>query len=82
MMPEIKYEKITDKHLTIIDKDGNKQDVEADTIIIATEPELNLKLYNEVKEKVSETFLVGIDDEEKGCIMNAVRNGYSIARMI
>lgn len=79
-MPGVKYEKITDKGLIVTDREGKRQTIEADTIITATSPRLSTEIYKDLKDKVPEVYLVGMDDKEPGSIMNAIGNGYWLAR--
>jgi 2,4-dienoyl-CoA reductase (NADPH2) len=81
-LPGVKYEEITDKGLSITSGEGKRQTIEADTIIAATSPGLNTELYEAIKGKVPEVYLLGMDDNEPGSIMNAVGNGYWVARGI
>ncbi len=81
-LPEIKYEEITNRGLVVTTKEGKKQTVEADTIVTATSPGLNIELLKAVKGKVDEVYLIGMNDKEPSSIMNAIGNGYWIARGI
>jgi 2,4-dienoyl-CoA reductase (NADPH2) len=80
--PEVKYEEITDKGLIVTTREGQRQTIEADTIITATSPRLNTELFKAIEGKVPEVYLIGIDDKEPGSIMNAIGNGYRIAKAI
>jgi 2,4-dienoyl-CoA reductase (NADPH2) len=81
-MPEVKYEEITDKGLTVTTKEGKRLTIEADTIITATSPRLNTELLKAIDGKAPETYLIGIEDKEPSSIMNAIGNGYRVARAI
>jgi 2,4-dienoyl-CoA reductase (NADPH2) len=81
-MPEVQYEKITDEGLIISTREGKRQTIEADTIITATSPRLDTALFKEIKGRVPEAYLIGIDDKEPSCIMNAIGNGYRVAKAI
>jgi hypothetical protein len=50
--------------------------------ITASSPRRNTRLLQAVQGKAPEVYLVGGDDPEPGCIMNAIRNGYKAARAI
>jgi 2,4-dienoyl-CoA reductase (NADPH2) len=81
-MPEVQYEEIGDKGLTVITKEGNRQIIEADTIVTATNPRLNTALLKAIEGKSPEVYLVGIEDKEPSSIMNAIGNGYRLAKAI
>ena len=81
-MPEVRYDHITDKGLIVITKEGKKEIIEADTIITASSPRLNTQLLKAFEGKAPEVYLVGSEDPEPGCIMNAIGNGYRIAKAI
>jgi pyruvate/2-oxoglutarate dehydrogenase complex dihydrolipoamide dehydrogenase (E3) component len=81
-MPEVRYEEITDKGLIVTTSEGKKQTIEADTIITAASPRLNTELLEAIKGKIPEVHLVGIEDKETSSIMNAIGNGYRLARAI
>jgi 2,4-dienoyl-CoA reductase (NADPH2) len=81
-MPEVRYEQITDQGLAVITREGKKEFIEADTIITASSPRLNMQLLKAVEGKAPEVYLVGSGDPEPGCIMNAIGNGYRIAKAI
>jgi 2,4-dienoyl-CoA reductase (NADPH2) len=78
-MPEVQYEGITDKGLRVVTKEGNRQTIEADTIITAASPRLNTELLKAIEGTVPEVYLIGIEDKEPGSIMNAIGNGYRVA---
>jgi 2,4-dienoyl-CoA reductase (NADPH2) len=81
-MPGIRYEKITGKGLIIITREGRRQDIKADTIVAATSPRPDTGLLKAFEGRVPETYLIGMDDKEPGSIMNAIGNGYWVARGI
>jgi 2,4-dienoyl-CoA reductase (NADPH2) len=75
------YVEITDKGLTIIDKDGNRQTLEADTIVTALPLKANNELLNVLKGKVPEVYPIG-DCNEPRLILNAVADGYRVAQEV
>jgi 2,4-dienoyl-CoA reductase (NADPH2) len=75
------YVEITDKGLTIIDKDGQKQTIEADTIIPALPLTPDTALYESLKGKVPEVYTAG-DCQEPLLIVDAVSAGMEVARGI
>lgn len=74
MMTGVKYEEITDKGLNLIDKDGNQQTIEADTIVTALPLSPNTELGEKLKDIVPEVFMIG-DCREPRLIVDAVRDG-------
>jgi 2,4-dienoyl-CoA reductase (NADPH2) len=81
MMTEVKYEEITDKGLTLTTKDGKRQTLEADSIIPVTPWAPNTALLKSLQGKVPEVYAVG-DCKEPRLIIDAVADGYSLARNI
>ena len=81
-MAEVRYEQITDKGLVVTTREEKTVLIEADTIITASSPRLNTELLRAVEGKAPEIYLIGSEDPEPGCIMNAIGNGYRIARAI
>jgi len=81
-MPGIKYEEITDKGLIVTTKEGKRQTIEADTIVTAASPRPDTGLLKAFEGRVPEIYLIGMDDKEPGSIMNAIGNGYWVARGI
>ena len=75
------YVEITDKGLTIINRDGVKQTLEADTIIPALPLTPNMELYESLKGKAPEIYAVG-DCKEPLLIADAISAGMEIARLI
>ncbi|MCJ7594316.1 MAG: FAD-dependent oxidoreductase [Desulfobacterales bacterium] len=69
-----KYEEVTDKGLVLIDSDGKRQTIEADTIVIAAGSRGNIGLYEELKGKVPELHAIG-DCKEPRDIMEAISEG-------
>jgi 2,4-dienoyl-CoA reductase (NADPH2) len=75
------YVEITDKGLTIMDKDGVKQTLEADTVIPALPLKPDLALYESLKGKVPEIYAIG-DCQEPALIADAISKGMETARLI
>jgi 2,4-dienoyl-CoA reductase (NADPH2) len=82
IMPEVQYEEIADKGLIVTTREGKRLTIEADTIITATSPGLNIELFKSIEGMAPEVYLIGIEDKEPSSIMNAIGNGYRIARAI
>jgi 2,4-dienoyl-CoA reductase (NADPH2) len=78
IIKEAKPVEITSKGLTIMTKDGKKQLIEADTIIPATPYKPNTELYNSIKDKVPEIYLIG-DGSDPHLILDAVSEGWKTA---
>ncbi len=75
------YKEITKKGLTIIDKDGKEETLEADTIIPALPLMPDMKLFESLKGKVAEVYAVG-DCQEPLLIADAISKGMETARLI
>ena len=73
-----RYEEITDKGLVLIDGEGKRQTIEADTVVIAAGSRGNLGLYEALKGKVSEVHAIG-DCKEPRDIMEAIAEGAKTA---
>jgi 2,4-dienoyl-CoA reductase (NADPH2) len=81
-MPEVHFERITDKGLILTTREGRRQTIEADTIVAAPSPRLNTELLRAVEGKVPEVYLIGMGEKGPNSIMNAIGNGYHIAKAI
>jgi 2,4-dienoyl-CoA reductase (NADPH2) len=75
------YVEITDKGLIIINKEGNRQTIEADTIVTALPLKANNELPDALKGKVPEVYSIG-DCNEPRLILHAVADGYRVAQEI
>lgn len=82
MMPEVQYEEITGMGMSVISNEGRQQTIKADTIVLATSPRPNTELLKALEGIVPETRLLGIEDKEPSSIMNAIGNGYRVAKAI
>jgi pyruvate/2-oxoglutarate dehydrogenase complex dihydrolipoamide dehydrogenase (E3) component len=81
MMAGVKYEEITEKGLTIVTKEGERQTIEADTIVPAVPLTPNAGLLDTLKDKVAEVHLIG-DCAEPKVIIDAVAAGYRVANAL
>jgi len=81
MMTGVKYEEITDKGLVIINKEGRKQNIEADTIVTATPLTPDAELLKGLEGKVIEIYPIG-DCREPGLIIDAIADGTRVAHTI
>jgi 2,4-dienoyl-CoA reductase (NADPH2) len=77
----VKLEEITPDGLSIIEKDGNKQFLQADKIIPAMPLAPNLELMNKLKGKVSVIYTVG-DCTNPGIIPDATAAGWEVGNKI
>ena len=72
---------VTDKGLAFDDADGNRVELEADTVVPTSPLKPNDKLFKALEGKVPELYLIG-DGQEAGMIVHAVRAGYHTAKTI
>jgi pyruvate/2-oxoglutarate dehydrogenase complex dihydrolipoamide dehydrogenase (E3) component len=75
------YVEITDEGLTIINREGEKQVLSADTVIPALPLSPDLSLFESLKGKVPELYAVG-DCKEPLLIADAISAGMETARNI
>ncbi len=81
MLSGVKYEEITDKGLTIITREGEKQTIETDSIVPILPLLSNTELLNSLEGKVPEIYAVG-DCREPLLIVDAIADGARTARDI
>ena len=81
MITGVKYVEITDKGLTVINKEGNRQTLEADSIIPAMSLIPDNALLELFKGKAPEIHTIG-DCREPLMIVDAIADGSRIARAI
>jgi 2,4-dienoyl-CoA reductase (NADPH2) len=81
MITDAKYEEITDKGLTIVTKEGDKQSISADTFIPALPLTQNLQLLDRLRGFVSDIYAIG-DCQNPGLIADAIADGWRIANSI
>ena len=75
------YVEITDKGLTIINSDGEKQTIEADSIVTALPLTPNNGLLEGLKSKVPEVYAIG-DCREPDLIVDAIADGSRVGKII
>jgi len=63
------------------EKDGKKQIVEADSVVLATGSKLNIGLMKALEGRVPEFYAIG-DAEKPGNVLKAIHDGYRMAREI
>jgi len=81
LIASVKYDEVTPKGLVITTKDGERQTIEAATIVLAAGSVPEKKLYDDVEGKVPVIHLAG-DCVEPGTIRAAIADGYRIGSMI
>ncbi|MBI2831248.1 MAG: FAD-dependent oxidoreductase [Chloroflexi bacterium] len=81
MLAGASIEEITGKGLNITTKEGKKQTIAADTVVIAMPPEPNSRFLLELKGKVPEVYLSG-DCREPHLILEAIADGARIGHAI
>ena len=75
------YVEITDKGLTIVDREGKRQTIQADTFVPALPLTPNTALFQDLSKKVPEVYAIG-DCKEPGLIADAVGTGLRTARTV
>ena len=78
---DVKYDRVTDKGLTITTKDGKKQTFNVDSILTTQELAPNLDLLNSLKGTAPEIYNIG-SSREPGLIVDAVREGAKLGYAI
>ena len=81
MMSGVTYVEITDKGLTIITQEGERQTIETDSIIPAMPLKPNTGLLKSLEGKVPEVYAIG-NCREPLQIVDAIADGWRIARAI
>jgi 2,4-dienoyl-CoA reductase (NADPH2) len=81
LLPGVTYREINDKGLVITTQDGERQLLEADSIIVALPFQRNEKLLNSIKDKVPEVYHIG-DSARPAYMPEAIAEGYRIGRDI
>jgi len=81
MLTGIKYEGITNRSLVITNKEGQRQNIEADTVVLATGAVQNTELATELKGQDIALHLIG-DCVTPGKIIDAIRDGARVGREI
>jgi NADPH-dependent 2,4-dienoyl-CoA reductase/sulfur reductase-like enzyme len=79
-LPGVRYEEITAGGLVVLTAEGRRLTLEADTIITAPGPRRDVELYRSLQGMVPEVYLLGMDEREPASIMNAIGNGYRVAK--
>jgi len=72
---------ITDKGITIANRDGMKSTLEVDSVVLATGFKPNKHLHEALKEKMPNVYAVG-DCVKPRKVLNAIKEGFRLARLI
>jgi len=75
------YVEITDKGLTIVNKDGKRETIEADTIVPALPLTASTELFEALKMKVPEVYAIG-DCQQPALIADAIGTGTRTAMAV
>lgn len=78
---DTKVVQITDKGAIIADKENKRSTLEADTVVLAVGFKPERRLWESLKDKVSEVYAIG-DCVEPLKVMNAIWGGFRTARLI
>jgi 2,4-dienoyl-CoA reductase (NADPH2) len=77
----VKYEEVTDKRLSIINKEGKRITLESDTILLALPLQPNTDLIKSLERAAPEIYPIG-DCREPHLIADAIADGWQIAHRI
>ena len=77
----VKYEEVTDEGLVVTTKKGERQLLEADSILTALPLSPNTGLFDSLKGKVPEVYSIG-DSREPRLIIDAIAEGYQIGNTV
>jgi 2,4-dienoyl-CoA reductase (NADPH2) len=79
ILTEVNVEEITDKGVKFTQKDGNKEFIECDTVMVIPSQKPDEELKNEIKDLVSEIYMIGsCNGVEKELIVDAISDGRKI----
>lgn len=76
-----RVEEVADKSVTVVNPEGKKSKIEADTVILSLGYATNKELYNSLEGKIKELFAIG-DCVKPRRIKNAVHEAAFVARQI
>lgn len=79
MLSQVKCDEITDRELTIVTKEGKRQTIEADTIVLAMPLTPNSEPLRALEGKAPGIYQIG-DCRESHLILEAIADGSRIAR--
>ncbi|MDM8000570.1 MAG: FAD-dependent oxidoreductase [Dehalococcoidia bacterium] len=78
MINRVKYEEITDRGVVIADKKGNRQTIEADTVVLAEGITANPALFQQLQARLPEVYQAG-DCADVRLIQGAIEDGARLA---
>ncbi len=81
LMPGVKYEEITGKGLVVIDKEGVKRTIEADSIIPVLPLAPDTRLFDVLQVNVPESHIIG-DSREPHLMLDAIADGSRVGRAL
>jgi pyruvate/2-oxoglutarate dehydrogenase complex dihydrolipoamide dehydrogenase (E3) component len=76
ILTEVEYKEIKDKGLVITTKEDEEKTIEVDSVAIATLPAANNELFNALKSKGKEVYLIG-DSKAPRTILDAISDGFN-----
>ena len=81
MIPSVRYEAVTEDGINIVDHEGMRRFIKADSFVIAAGFVPNDELFNSLKNEVKECYAIG-DCVQPRNILEAIREAAEIARKI
>lgn len=81
MFNKVKYEEITDKGLVIVDKEGNRRNLESDTIVLIEPLKPNAELIKSLERIAPEVYIIG-DCREPHLMAEAITDGWKVGNRI
>lgn len=77
----MRIEEITDREVVMVDREGKRQKIKGDTVVIALGYSPNMSLYEALKAENVEVYAIG-DCEKARTVADAVHEGAHLARQI
>ena len=81
MMPSVRYESVTEDGINIVDHEGERRFIKADSLVIAAGFVPNDELFNSLKNEVKECYAIG-DCVQPRNILEAIGEAAEIGRKI
>ena len=81
MLTEVRYEEITTEGLVITNKEGRRQIVQADTVVLAAGSRPNRQLLKALERKVPEVYQIG-DCVKPRSILEALAEGFHVGQKL
>ena len=82
LLSGVTINEITDRGVAITTKEGERKELTADTVMAVIPPDPNKALYDALRGKVPEVYLIGDAKEESHYILGAVSDGAETARRL